>query len=521
MSETQASIELRPQPGAQETFLKSRADIAIYGGAAGGGKTYGLLLEAVRHQHNSQFSAVLFRRTFPQVCAPGAMWDQASEIYHLLGATPNRTALAWQFPSGALVKFGHLQYEDSVYDWQGSQIALIGFDELTHFSQTQFFYMLSRNRSTCGVRPYVRATTNPDAGSWVAEFIAWWIDQSTGYPIPERSGKLRWFVRVGGALVWGDTAEELRRQYSDAQPKSVTFVPARIYDNKELLTKDPDYLANLKALAPVEQARLLGGNWKVRNEGLVFGGLLECIEEPHWFDGVRYAAGVDWGWKHPAAIVVGALDARDCLHIVEEVYGSFMTMDGETGNAEHDANDLVARALDLSRRYPIELWHCDPAEPRSIERFRRADLAAKEGYNKSVLLGIQAVNARIRTGRLKVARTCAGLLKEAAMYRYPTPEERRVLNTENPLDQDNHAADACRYLVCGLDRHAIVNVGAPPMRYRDVDAPAEEEPQTKRPTEAKPEPQIRYRTPDRPRRDEPPPAREPWWEEQQGWENIS
>src|SRR5205085_1689527 len=143
-------------------------DIAIYGGAAGGGKTWALLLEGMRNQSVPDFSAVLFRRTVPQVTAPGGMWDEGAKLYHLLGATPNRTALTWQFPSGARVKFGHLQYEDSVYDWQGSQIALLGFDELTHFSQTQFFYMLSRNRSTCGVRPYVRATTNPDAGSWVA-----------------------------------------------------------------------------------------------------------------------------------------------------------------------------------------------------------------------------------------------------------------------------------------------------------------------------------------------------------------
>jgi hypothetical protein len=77
------------------------------------------------------------------------------------------------------IKFSHLRFDTTVYDWQGAQITLICFDELTHFTAHQFFYMVS-NRSTCGVRPYIRATCNPDADSWVADFLAWWIDQETG-----------------------------------------------------------------------------------------------------------------------------------------------------------------------------------------------------------------------------------------------------------------------------------------------------------------------------------------------------
>lgn len=94
----------------------------------------------------------------------------------------------WQFPKGAKVYFRHLERDDSVFSWQGSEICLLEFDELTHFSE-QFFYMLSRNQSTCGVKPYVRARRNPDSDSWVAKFIQWWWDPDTGYAIPERSGK--------------------------------------------------------------------------------------------------------------------------------------------------------------------------------------------------------------------------------------------------------------------------------------------------------------------------------------------
>ena len=79
---------------------------------------------------------------------------------------------------------------------------MIGFDELTHFTAHQFFYMVSRNRSTCGVRPYIRATCNPYADSWVADFLAWWIDQETGLPIPERAGVLRYYIRVAEKIEW-------------------------------------------------------------------------------------------------------------------------------------------------------------------------------------------------------------------------------------------------------------------------------------------------------------------------------
>jgi hypothetical protein len=177
------------------------------------------------------------------------------------------------FPSGANIGFHHLQLERDVYAWQGSQIALIAFDELTHFTEKQFFYMLSRNRSLCGIKPYVRATTNPDADSWVAEFISWWIDQETGYSIPERSGKVRYFYRVDGSILWGDTIQELVNKYQ-ADPKlckSVTFIASSIYDNQILLEANPEYLANLNGLDIVEKERLLKGNWKIRpSAGLYF-----------------------------------------------------------------------------------------------------------------------------------------------------------------------------------------------------------------------------------------------------------
>jgi len=193
------------------------------------------------------------------------LWDESTALYTQLGATPRQSYLEWQFPKGGKLKFAHLENESSVYDWQGSQIAFLGFDELCHFSEKQFFYMLSRNRSMSGIPGYVRATCNPDVDSWVRKFIDWWIGED-GFPIKERAGVLRWFIRVEDEIMWADSREELLQKYgSDVLPKSFTFIPSTIYDNKILLQSDPSYLSSLKSLSRVERMKLLEGNWNVRS----------------------------------------------------------------------------------------------------------------------------------------------------------------------------------------------------------------------------------------------------------------
>jgi predicted phage terminase large subunit-like protein len=248
-------------------FLSTSADIALYGGAAGGGKTYALLLENIRHYQNKNFGSVIFRRNSTQITNEGGLWDSALTIFPYLSAVPKLSPrLSMTFPSGAKVSFEHLQYDKDVFSWQGAQIPLICFDELTHFTRKQFFYMLSRNRSVCGVKPYIRATTNPDAESWVASFIEWWIDQKTGYPIPERSGIVRYFVIVEDKERWGSSKDELAELYKvdAAICKSFTFIASSVFDNKILLESDPGYLANLNAMNKVEKERLLFGNWKIK-----------------------------------------------------------------------------------------------------------------------------------------------------------------------------------------------------------------------------------------------------------------
>lgn len=251
-----------PQPGPQTAFLASSADIAIYGGAAGGGKSYGLLLEALRHKDVKGFGGVIFRRTSPQLIGAGSLWEEANLLFRPQGAKmremPNLSAT---FPSGALIQFQHLQHAKDVHDHQGKQYAFIGFDELTHFEKSQFWYLVSRMRSTCGVRPYMRCTTNPDPDSFVRELIDWWIGED-GYAIPERSGVVRWFVRDGDTLIWSDDPEDFD---PDAR-LSLTFISASLADNPALTDKDPSYRAKLMTLPEVERERLLRANWDIRPE---------------------------------------------------------------------------------------------------------------------------------------------------------------------------------------------------------------------------------------------------------------
>lgn len=256
-----------PQPGPQTEFLNTKADIAFFGGSAGGGKSAALLMDFARDDliSNPNYGAVIFRRTYPMLTNPGGLWDEAGKWYPLVNGTSTENPMRWNFPSGATVLFSHLHHEKNKFGWQGSQLSRCAFDEVTHFSETQFFYLLSRARSTDPkIKPVIRATCNPDADSWVAKFIGWWIDEE-GYPIPGRSGKLRWFVRIAGQLHWSSDRAELAKRYPDVPAKSVTFIASKLSDNKILMENDPDYRANLLSLHPVERARLLDGNWKVKN----------------------------------------------------------------------------------------------------------------------------------------------------------------------------------------------------------------------------------------------------------------
>lgn len=255
---------IAPQPGPQTMFLQSNADVVFYGGSAGGGKTFALLLDPLYNINNPQFGSVIFRRTTKQITKQGSLWDTASDLYLPLGGVPLQSPHHhFTFNSGAKINLHHMEHEKDRFDWQGSQIPDVSYDEITHFTWTQFNYMFSRLRSMSGVKGRIKATCNPDPDHWLRGFIDWWIGED-GLAIAERSGVVRYVVVVGDEIIWGDTKEELLKKYPKLIPKSCTFIRSSVEDNKILLESDPAYLSNLHALTRVEKARLLHGNWDVR-----------------------------------------------------------------------------------------------------------------------------------------------------------------------------------------------------------------------------------------------------------------
>ena len=350
---------IKPQPGFQEAFLSTAADIAIGGGSAGAGKSFALLLETTRNKDIPKFNAMIFRRTTVQIRNPGGLWDESSELYPLLGAKSNSQHLTWEFPQGGLIKFSHLEHERNIYDHQGAQYCLIGFDELCHFSKKMFFYLLSRNRSMCGVKPYVRATCNPDPDSFVAELIEWWIDQDDklpdgrnnpnyGLPIPERAGVIRYFVVENEQYIWGDSKEDViakapqifgNEAFAGINPddliKSITFIPGSIYGNKALLEKNPEYLSNLMAQDSDEKSRLLEGNWKIRIDAMCifnYQAIENMFRNPYpsninqryiTCDAARFGQDlctiwVWYGWKVVKLIILSKSDAQETVNVIEE-----------------------------------------------------------------------------------------------------------------------------------------------------------------------------------------------------------
>ena len=246
----------RPIPGPQEAFLSCPAFECLYGGAAGGGKSDGLLAEATRQVANSQYRAILFRRTFPELEQAKGLIDRSKELYagHLRGAY-SETRHRWAFPSGASVDFGHMQREDDCLMYQGGGFAYLAFDELTHFTERQYLYLFSRCRAAegTGLRCYVRGGTNPGGPGhgWVKRHWAAWLDKK--HPDPAEPGELRWYARLD------DQDVEVEQDHPDA--RSRTFIPARVSDNPYL--SGTDYERNLKMLPLVERLRLLYGDWDV------------------------------------------------------------------------------------------------------------------------------------------------------------------------------------------------------------------------------------------------------------------
>lgn len=221
----------------QQAFLWLNCLEAMYGGAAGGGKSDALLMAALQYVDVAGYSAILFRRTFPDLNQPGSLIPRSKEW--LAGqARWNENEHRWTFPSGATLTFGHLQYEDSKLQYQSAEFDFIAFDELTQFSETQYRYMFSRlrRRAESKVPPRMRAASNPGGPGhrWVKARL---IDKNAEDDTPE----------------------------AVAEAKARIFIRSGLADNPHL--DRAEYRRALNVLDPQTRAQLLEGDWNAREPG--------------------------------------------------------------------------------------------------------------------------------------------------------------------------------------------------------------------------------------------------------------
>lgn len=226
----------------QLRFLAAPHREKLFGGAAGGGKSDALLMDALLYVEEPGYSAILFRKTYADLALPGALMDRAHEWLGPTDAHWNEQTKTWTFPSGATLSFGYLEHEKDKFRYQGSEFQYIGFDELTQFKESQYRYLRSRLR---------------------------------------RGSTMRVPLRIGSASNPGGVGHDWVFKAFVERPdqRDVVFIPALLDDNPHLDREE--YRKALEALDEVTRMQLLEGQW-VKDE-------CDVIFRREWFAG-RYDA---------------------------------------------------------------------------------------------------------------------------------------------------------------------------------------------------------------------------------------
>ncbi len=212
----------------QAAFLLLTCREALYGGAAGGGKSDSLLMAALQYVDIPGYAALLLRRTYADLALPEALMDRANEWLSGTDARWDGKNKTWRFPSGATLSFGYLEHEKDKYRYQGAAFQFIGFDELTQFSESQYRYLFSRLRRLQGTHVPVRMRAASNPGGTGHEWV-----------------KQRFLV--------------------EGRARGRVFVPAKLADNPYL--DRAEYMASLSELDPITRAQLLNGDWTARQSG--------------------------------------------------------------------------------------------------------------------------------------------------------------------------------------------------------------------------------------------------------------
>lgn len=326
------NIIWRPHPK-QVEFMKRGEYEVLYGGAAGGGKSDALVIEALRQVDNPNYRAIIFRKTYPQ-CRE--LIIKSLRFYPAVypDARYNSTEHIWTFPSGAKIYFGSMPNSMSYLNYQGLSYSFIAFDELTHFTQDEYEYLISRNRADGpGLRVYIRATANPGGigHGWVKErFIS---------PVPPGTVQ-KFTVDVPDGR--GGTVTKTRRR---------VFIQSSVFDNPALIKNDPNYVINLSSLPQAQKKALLYGDWDSFS-GQVF---TEWRNDPEGYQthlgthviepftipgGWRRYRSMDWGFSKPYTVQWWAVDYEGRAYLYRELYGA---RENNVGSFEQPA--AVARKV--------------------------------------------------------------------------------------------------------------------------------------------------------------------------------
>lgn len=420
--EAKDNVIFAPNEGPQTEFLAAAETDVLYGGAAGGGKSYAMLVDPLRYAHRAAHRALIIRRSMPEL---RELIDKSRELYPKAfpGCKYREVEKLWNFPSGAKIEFGFLERDADVYRYQGQAYSWIGFDEITHLpTEFAWNYLASRLRTTDSeITPYMRCTANPGGvgAHWVKKR---YIEPSD----PDKS-----FIGKDG----------LTRK----------FIPARLEDNPFLAT-DGRYEQMLKALPPTQRKQLLEGNWDV-NEGAAFTefSIEEHVIPPfdipmHW----ERVKGIDYGYASESACIWAAVDPSDnTLIVYRELYRK-----GLTGQ---DLGAIITE-MELSDPFSVQgvldtaAWSrtgtTGPTVGETLVRqghkLRRAD--------KNRIQGKIQIHEYLRLQpsgrpRLQIFSSCPSLIRE--LQGIP-------LDKSNPEDVDTHAPDhaydALRYLIMSRPR---------------------------------------------------------------------
>jgi len=423
LDNTGSYVAFMPNEGPQTDFLAASEKDVLYGGAAGGGKSFAMLIDPLRYCHFPEHRALILRRSMPEL---RELIDKSRELYPkaFKGAKFKEVEKLWQFPSGAKIEFGFLERDADVYRYQGQAYSWIGFDEITHLpTEFGWNYLASRLRTTNPELPtYLRCTANPGGVG------AHWVKKRYIEP------------------------HEENKTFKGSDGLTRKFIPARLQDNP-FLAEDGEYERMLLSLPAVQRKQLLEGNWEI-NEGAAFAEFDTSIHVippfamPTWWERTK---GIDYGYASESCCLWGAIDPEDkTLIIYRELYRKGLTGEvlGDTLNdMEADEVKSITGVLDTAAWARTGYTGPTIGEMLMLKghKLRRADKNRVAG--KVQIHEYLRPDERTGRPRLQIFNTCTNLIKEL---------QGLPLSKSNPEDVDthspDHAYDALRYLVMSRPR---------------------------------------------------------------------